>query len=379
MRIGFISTYPPIECGIATYTKYLSDSLMKLHNEVYIVSHQGGSGKNVFPAFDYEDPDLADKAFSTMMRFTPDVVHIQHEFGLFGKHFGISVIPLICKFKLSDIPVVTTLHTVYPRIKREHKIVLQSIISHSNYIIVHEEYQKKVINQTFEKISTNHIRVIPHGARTIRPVENAKKILGLPEDKKILLLIGYFRPSKNFETIIDLLPQIIKKVPEAILVVAGKIRGTEHKEYRNRLFELINQSSVKEHIYLIRGQLPQETFDTIISAADLVALPYKITSQSGIMAHCLAMGKPMVVSGTDSMKNIIEQSGAAVACNSNEDYVENIARILNDDNFARELSVNAVNYVRKNISWDIIARKHQELYNSIISIPPINTNIIFVD
>jgi len=379
MRIGFISTYPPIECGIATYTKYLSDSLMKLHNEVYIVSHQGGSGKNVFPAFDYEDPDLPDKAFSTMMRFTPDVVHIQHEFGLYGKHFGVSVIPLICKFKLTDIPVVTTLHTVYPQIKREHEIILQSIISHSNYIIVHEEYQKKAITDTFKKISTNHIKVIPHGARTIQPIQNAKKILGLPEDKKILLLIGYFRPSKNFELIIELMPEIIKKVPESILVVAGKIRGTEHADYRNKLFKLINNSPVREHIYLIRGQLPQETFDTILSAADLVALPYKITSQSGIMAHCLAMGKPMVVSGTDSMKDIIERSGAAVACNSNNDYINNIAKIFKDDDFANELSKNAVNYVKNNIAWDIIAKKHQELYSSIISIPPINTNIIFVD
>ena len=44
--------------------------------DIYVVSHMGGSGRQIFPCFDYEDGDLADKAFSMMIRFTPDVVHI---------------------------------------------------------------------------------------------------------------------------------------------------------------------------------------------------------------------------------------------------------------------------------------------------------------
>lgn len=84
MRIGFISTYPPIECGIATYTQYLTDALRKQKMDIYVVSHCGGKGRGVFPAFDYEDGDLAEKAFSMMTRLTPDIVHIQHEFGLTG-------------------------------------------------------------------------------------------------------------------------------------------------------------------------------------------------------------------------------------------------------------------------------------------------------
>jgi hypothetical protein len=66
MRIGFISTYPPIECGIATYTKYFTDALQSRAMDIYVVSHRGGSGKNVFTAFDFEDGDLAEKAFSMM-------------------------------------------------------------------------------------------------------------------------------------------------------------------------------------------------------------------------------------------------------------------------------------------------------------------------
>lgn len=49
MRIGFISTYPPIECGIATYSKFLTDALRDLRQDVYVVSHFGGVARRYFP------------------------------------------------------------------------------------------------------------------------------------------------------------------------------------------------------------------------------------------------------------------------------------------------------------------------------------------
>jgi len=379
MRIGFISTYPPIECGIATYTKYLSDALRMHHNEIYVVSHEGGSGTNVFPAFDYEDEDLAERAFSMMMRFTPDIIHIQHEFGLYGKHFGVSVIPLIAKFHIAEIPVITTLHTVYPDIPKEHAIIMQSILYNSKYVIVHEEYQKDALKNTFCEHLTQNILVVPHGARDIESPQNAKETLKLPPGKKVILLIGYFRPTKNFELIVDLLPDIVQEIPDAILVIAGKVRSTEHIDYRNHLFHKINKSPVRDRIYLMRGQLPQETFDTILSAADVVALPYKTVSQSGILAHCFAHGKPVIVNGNDSMNFIMEKIKAGLICNSPQDFVANISQVLSDNALAANLSKNAREYVRNTISWDIIAKRHIEIYSDILKLPEIKANVIIVD
>ncbi len=380
MRIGIISSFPPIECGIATYCQYLTEALKKKGADVYVVCHQGGSGEKVFPAFDYEDGDIAEKAFRMMTRFTPDVVHIQHEFGLFGSHFGVSVVPLIIQFRLVRIPVVTTLHTVYREIPREHGILMDAIVANSDRIIVHETYQAEVLKRRWKRAEDREkIRVIPHGAREVTPVPGAKKLLGLPEDKKIVLIIGYFRPSKNFELILDIFPQILKRYRDVILVVAGKIRGTEHRGYRNMLFEKIAQSPFKDQIFILRGQLPQETFDTILSAADVVALPYKISSQSGILAHCLAFGKPVVTSDTEVMKRIIGGQGAGVVCERREDYIEGIYRILSDESFARRLSENARRYVKNEISWSLIADRHIALYKAIMDIPKVDSHIILVE
>jgi len=224
-----------------------------------------------------------------------------------------------------------------------------------------------------------NVSVIPHGAREVEPISNAKQKLGLPEDKKVILLIGYFRPSKNFELIVDLLPEILKNYQDAILVIAGKVRGQEHVEYRNYLFQKIQQSPAHDHIYLIRGQLPQQTFDTILSGADVVVLPYKINSQSGILAHCLAFGRPVITSNTEAMHRIIRESGSGLIANSEQEYVEHIVKILGDEQFARQLSLSALNYVKTRISWSIVADQHIQIYRNLIDLPDVESKVIVVD
>ncbi len=366
MRIGYISSYPPIECGVATYTQYLTDAMRQLKQEVYIVAHQGAAGRNVFPSFDYDDADLAERAFRTMVRLTPDVVHIQHEFGLYGKHAGVAVVPLLIQFRQVGIPVVTTLHTVYQQIPDYQKELLRAITTHSDRLIVHEPYQLESLRTQIGSYVTDKTVVIPHGARLVDPVPAAKEKLDLPPDAKVVLLIGYFRPSKNFELIIDLFPRILERCPDAYLVVAGKVRGNEHLEYRDMLMRRLVESPAREHIRLVRGQLPQPVFDLILSSADVVALPYKIVSQSGIMAHCLAFGKPIVTSRNRATELLMGRCDAGVLCSEPGDFVDAIVRVLTDSKLAAQLSENARAYVRDEIAWPIIAKRTLEVYRSLV-------------
>jgi len=376
MRVGYISTYPPTECGIATYTQYLTEALRKKATDVYIVCHIGGSGQQVFPAFDYEDGDLAEKAYSTMVRFTPDVVHVQHEYGLFGKYHGVSVVPLLIQFRMLGIPVVTTLHTVYQDTDPAHTILMESIVLNSDRVIIHEEYQRKALEQTLPAGLRSKIVVIPHGAREVEILPDARKDLGLPEDKKIILIIGYIRPSKNFELVIDIFPKVLERFPEALLVMAGKIRGQEYVDYRNFLFQKIAQSPARENIIIIRGQLPQDVFDKLLCASDVVVLPYKISSQSGILAHCLSFGRPIVASNSQALLDAMAKTKAGLVCDGEVDFVDNIVRILSNPDFANTLSENGRRYVREHISWSIVADKHLALYREITYIPNVQAKII---
>ncbi len=366
MRVCFISTYPPIECGIATYTSYLSRRIKELNNEVYIISHTGGSGEKVFPVFDSSDPGLAEKAFDALIKFSPDIVHIQHEYGLFGKDRGVNVIPLLYKLKMAEIPTVVTLHTVYETFTPSQRLICDGIARTADTVIVHQKFQKAAIRK---QISTNaNVRVIPHGVRKIKTTADLKKRLGV-EDRKIILIAGYFRPTKGYDRIIKIFPEILKKCPDACLLVAGKSRLQEYREYRDYFFRLIENSPVADNIITLRGQFPQETFDAIISAADVVPMPYLLGAQSGIMAHCFAFGKPVVASPLPAFLETLEDSCGGLIADSDRDFSESIIKLLKDSDLYREKVRNINDYVKKHLTWEKVAAETIKLYRKLVNVP----------
>ena len=364
MRFGVFSTYPPIQCGIATYSSFLIEELKKLENVVYVVSEYGAEGENVHTVYNSQDPDLAHKIFQTMIKFNPDIVHIQHEFGLFGPHRGVNVLPLIYMFKLSRIPVVATFHTIYENFTYDSRIIIEAVIRASDAIIVHEDYQKESIFKNIARF--DNIFVIPHGVRKVNFIKDAKHKIGA-QGRKTILLLGYFRPGKNFEQIIKIMPRIKKQVPGALLIVAGDNRMNECSEYTDKIVEMIKNSAAADSIKYIKGEFSKDTLDTIICSADVAVLPYKISSQSGIMAHLLAFGIPLVTSGIRVFEETFKKAKCGFMSLTDENYVENIVKILTDNNLKNKLSSAALKLVNKQLLWEITGKKTVEIYQHTIN------------
>ncbi len=368
MRIGIVSSYIPIECGIATYTSYLITELKKqdLNNEVYIISQHGGKGERVHPVFNADDPDLSARIFERMLKLTPDICHIQHEFGLFGKDFGVNIIPLFYRLKFAGISIVTTLHTIYPNFNQSHKLIIRTICELSNAIIVHEDFQKESILKNIGRF--NNIYVIPHGVREVKLISEAKKKLQI-ENKKAILICGYFRPTKCFEKVIKIFPDIVAHIPEAVLIVAGKLRSQEHTSYRDYLFKLIETSPSSDRILLLRGQFPQEVFDIILSSADVAVLPYKHGAQSGVLAHCIAFRRPIVASNLPVFEKWVNTYKLGFVTDDDDEYAANIVNILKDNNLAKEMSNNARKLIKEKLSWEIVTKKTIDIYHKIVRDP----------
>ncbi len=366
MRIAFVSTYPPIECGIGTYTCYLNEALKKLHNETFVVSQIGAQGKNVFPIFSRDSISLGADIFNVCDKITPDVIHIQHEYGLYGSQRGVQIAEFILRCKLGGEPVVTTLHTVHVELEDFEKVILRTIVSESSAVIVHEDYQKKTLVKCFGQ--EEKIHVIPHGVREVDSIPQAKAKLGI-EGKKVILLCGYFRPTKGFHKVVEWFPELCEMLEDVILVIAGKSRGLEYREYQREFFETINNSPVNDRILVLRGQFPQHTFDTIVSASDVVVLPYDIGGQSGIMSQCFAFGKPVVTSNLPAFKRILEHCEGGFACETKQDYLKNIAAILTDEKLSHTLKTHIKDYVAQRVSWSKVAQLHIDVYHSMVRVP----------
>jgi len=366
MRVCYISTYPPTECGIATYTKYLSDAVRILDKEVHIVSQNGAKGLNVYPVYSPLDNDIATKLFHVSSKITPDVINVQHEYGLFGAESGIQILDFLYRCKIAKLPTVSTLHTVYEELERHQEIILESITSSSSAIIVHEPYQKDTLNNYFKDIN-DKIHVLPHGVRENVMVKDAKKKLGL-EGKKVLLLAGYFRPSKAFHKIVKLFPKIAEQDKDVVLLVAGKMRGLEYGEYQRYFFDLINNSPAFGQIQVLRGQFPQYTFDTILSAADVMAMPYEAGAQSGIMAQAAAFNLPVVASANPSFIKYMEETKGGIIAESEDEYIDALSKILCNDTYNTEMRNNIARNIKPRL-WTNIAREHLKVYESVIHVP----------
>jgi len=360
MRIAFVSTYPPIECGIGTYTAFLTEALTKSSNEVHIVSQFGAEGRHVYPAYSPGEDGIAGKIFNAAIKVTPDLVHIQHEFGLYGELDGIAVLELIYRLKSTGTPVIATFHTVNEKSEFRKALIIKTMCRELDGIIVHEQEHADILRTAFD-INQSKISLIPHGAREMNPIPDAKKKLNL-EGRKVILLAGYFRPTKCFDRIVDLFPQIVKKVPDAWLVLSGKLRVLEYSEYRAMLFEKINNSPAIDRIEVFRGQFPQKTFDTILSAADIVVLPYTAGAQSGIMAHAMTFGKPVVTSNLPAFVDIVKKSEIGFYAQTDDQYVDSIVTLLTNPEVYKKFSQNALTHIKKNISWDIVAQQTLNVY-----------------
>jgi glycosyltransferase involved in cell wall biosynthesis len=366
MRVCFISTYPPTECGIATYTQYLSDAVKDLEKEVVVVTQDGGEGQNVFPTYSPLDSDISLKLFHVASKLTPDVINIQHEYGLFGSDMGVQIVDFLIRCKLAKIPTVTTLHTVYKELEEHFIVMLENIIGNSSGIIVHENYQKETLKKHFPQWD-HKVDVLPHGIREVTPRDDAKKILGL-ENKKVLLLAGYFRPSKCFHKIVELFPRIADQVDDVVLLVAGKMRGLEFSDYQNFFFNLINNSPAFDKIQVLRGQFPQHTFDIMMSAGDVLAMPYEVGAQSGIIAQSAAFYLPVVTSDIASFAKWNDLVKGGLTAHNDDEYVDHIVKILKDDEYRQQLRDN-IRINTQDRKWMEMGKKHIRVFEKYIHVP----------
>jgi glycosyltransferase involved in cell wall biosynthesis len=331
----------------------------------------GHREEGVCPVINTDDPGWDENVYRTIQQIKPDVVHIQHEYGLYITHgdYGGRILTLLFRLKLEKIPSVMTYHSIYTSLDRPEAIFTDGSLRLLDAAIVHAEVQKLFLPYNLDWIPHN-VHVISHGAKEVVPDPLAKERFGLA-GKKVALCIGWFEPNKRFEDVIEIWPEIMRDAGEqAILLIAGDARpGSDTGiKYKEQLLRAIEESPAKDHIRTILGAFDPETYDSIISASDFVVLPYKHASQSGNLAHSFALNKPAIVSSLEGLKAEIEASGAGIAVpvDDLEELRKAITILLTSDLMLETYSEHARGYVANHIIWENVARKHTLVYENAI-------------
>lgn len=417
MKILVVSgEYPPMNGGVGRYTKNLVHAIAKKPNvEVSVaIGGGGGGGGATAPVTSDPSPDSnnvtvyhgvvrkgdkrnSERILQIVSETKPDVVNIQYERGLYEidttiRHTFWRLMhgsTLDRFYKMSPVPTVSTLHTVFPQdeyyayikeratrkegrfgflpqplrvairrwvMKQRYDLLLQ-VVSQSDGVISPARTLQEVVRGG---------TVIYHGAEPaielsslssrINDKKEFRKEFGLPLDKMLLLAFGYAGSYKGFDVLAKL------RLPYGWSLV---VKQTKHERGFEKPIELGGgkNEGVNNVISLNLGYLDDTKMSKLFFACDAIIFPYKIVSISGVMFDALAHGLPFIASDLRFFKEFAEM-GLGIVCKRNT------------QSFERSISTLALEYneyktrveqFRSKLQWSNVANKHLEFFSGLIS------------
>jgi len=275
-------------------------------------------------------------------------------FGLVMKWFN-----YLCK--IMGIKIVWEMHNIIPHSDKEMDVrYWKWFYEKSDAIIFHSQSD---VNRSKEMLKTNVTKmyiVIPHGnfnesyKNNISPVE-ARRLLDIPGDKKVILCFGFIRKNRGYECLIE----ATKDTQDFVVVIAGKL------EDRNVYQKLLDHETKMQNLRLYVKWIPDDEIQVYFNACDIVVLPYTQITTSGVIPLAYSFSRPVITSNIGGLKDVIinDQTGILVPPEDADGLRRAIERIFSMD--YRAMGRYAYDYARKEFNWESNAQKIRKLYELI--------------
>jgi len=334
LRIGVVTPWA-VKCGISSYSRDLTEALAELDVESYIVR---------LPRFGFKFPEVFNAVAESIPLDKVDLVHVQHEYGLYnnleGGFYGV--------LRRLRKPVVTTMHAI------GNWSVDRVIAEVSDRVIVHNEF-------CFRRFAfPEKTSIIPHGCNSVEcpPPEEARRLLGIPPEVPVVGYLGFISTYKGLEVLIE----AMKEVPKAALLIGGGWHAGPDTSY---ITNLKNRSmEVLEGRCMWLGFVPDASLPNAYGAMSIVVYPSMFATESGALLTAMGHGKAVIASSLPPFKEK-EEVGALMTFEGLEDLREKIRFLLEDDGARSKLKEGARRYVEEN-SWKNVAEQHLKFYEELL-------------
>jgi len=371
MKIVYISTYLPQQCGLATYTDYLIHGIRKVDpaSEIKIVAEQGASPikqdkLEVIPCWDRNENYVESIISHTK---GADVVHIQHEYSIYTFD---DRLPRLLQELDAKVKKIITIHCVRPAQFSEKGEVDENFAARiakvADAVITHLPTQEAILTRL--GVPSKNIHIIPHGTELNDEDEEAsRERFGLPVDMKILLMFGFIKKHKCLHIILDALVEILEKLEDVCFFVAGGLAPNASKkdrEYAEFVGKKIKELGLQNNVIYPNKFFPNKDVPYLLRAADIVLFPYYEEDRSASGSFHLAIGakKPIIASRIpkfEELKNICDE---LLILPYNSHSIAGTAIRLFEDSEFRQYVVSRTEEYRNLTSWKNVAGQHLQLY-----------------
>ena len=373
-RIAVIGNSLPRRCGIATFTTDLQQAIStsRPNLETCIVAMTDHGQSYDYPravGFQIEDGNIegyiraAD--FLNAGRF--DAVCLQHEFGIFGGEAGAHILELMSRL---TTPVVTTFHTVLANPTAVQRAVMVRIVDASSKVVVMANKGRELLRSVYQ-VPDDKIEVIAHGIPDVAFVapDAAKAKLGYG-GKSVILTFGLLSPNKGIEVMIDAMPSILKRRPDAVYVVLGATHPNlvrdQGETYRESLMARVRDLGVEDHVVFLDQFVDVATLLEFISMCDVYVTPYLNEAQmtSGTLAYSFGLGKPVVSTPYWHARELLANGrGVLVPFGDAAAIGSEIAELLTDD-ARRQAMCRRAYAVSRTMTWERTAEHYMSVFEN---------------
>lgn len=378
-RALFLSSYPPRECGLATFTEDIRGAYdIATGQSSDIIAVNDGPTPYAYPEAVRCEIQRDDRiSYLRAARFASehecDVVNVQHEYGLFGGDHGSYMLDFLSAVRK---PVVLTLHTALPDPDERLHAVTRELCNRSDRIVVLAYSGRRILEEQYG-IDPRKVDVILHGVPDVplRRSYHFKRRFGLA-DRTVLSTFGLLSRGKGIEYVIDALPAIFSQNPEAVYLLLGEthpeVRRREGESYREELWQRVRGLGLANRVRFLDHYMDDEEVVEYLQATDIYVSPSLDPNQivSGTLSYAVACGRAVVATASTYAKELLADGrGAIVPMRNSQSIAASVNAILGDPSMRASIETTAYRFGR-GMTWSRVARQYERAFEQAQELEP---------
>jgi glycosyltransferase involved in cell wall biosynthesis len=372
----FIGTYVPKECGIATFTSDLTNSVSGEYNDVdyeIIALNDPSETCNYSEevVFQIERDKLKDYylAADYINQSDADIVCLQHEFGLFGGKAGDYIFSLLSGISK---PVITTMHTVIREPEPDYRVSTDKLIRYSEKLVVMSQTAVNILKEVYG-VSNDKIEVVFHGMPDymFNNCGKYKMMLNL-KGSPLILTFGLLSQNKGIENVLKALPAVINQYPDLVYLILGAthpmVKKSQGETYRQYLMNMVYELGLESNVIFHDKFVEKEELCNYILASDIYVSPYLSKEQivSGALTYAIGMGKAIVSTPYWYAQEMLSDNrGLLVDFGDTDGFKKSILYLIENPEECNIMRKKAYDFGRK-MTWENVGIEYNAVFSQVL-------------